>query len=118
MKRIIFSLAIIIFLLDVYIFQTEAREFSEQFNETFTNTKEVTLFCGDVDQVAYYMGYHFNLLPISFGEGYDIFEGKREAVFFAASSDLTTIAIMVFNDKIELCVSSISMKHKLYNRSE
>ena len=95
-----------------------SKEFSEQFNKTFTNTKEVTLFCGDVDQVAYYMGYHFNLLPVSLGEGYDIFEGKRESVFFAASSDLTTIAILVLNDNNELCVSSISMKHKLYNRSE
>src|SRR6056300_400777 len=118
MKRIIFSLAIIIFLLDVYVFQAKAREFSEQFNETFTNTKEVTLFCGDVDQVSYFMGYHFNLLPVSLGEGYDIFEGKRESVFLAASSDFTTIAILILNDNNELCVSSISMKHKLYNRSE
>lgn len=95
-----------------------SKEFSEQFNETFTNTKEVTLFCGDVDQVAYFMGYHFELLPVSLGQGYDIFEGKTETVFFVASSDLTTIAILIMNDINELCVSSISMKHKLYNRSE
>lgn len=93
-----------------------SKDFSEQFNKTFTNTKEVTLFCGDVDQVSYFMGYHFNLLPVSLGEGYDIFEGKRESVFLAASSDFTTIAILVLNDDNELCVSSISMKHKLYNK--
>jgi hypothetical protein len=93
-----------------------SKDFSEQFNKTFTNTKEVTLFCGDVDQVSYFMGYHFNLLPVSLGEGYDIFEGKRESVFLAASSDFTTIAILILNDNNELCVSSISMKHKLYNK--
>lgn len=118
MKRIIFSLAIIIFLLDVYVFQAEARTFSDEFNETFTNTKEVTLFCGNIDKVAYFMGYHFELLPVSIGEGYDILEGKTEKVFLAASSDLKKIAILVMNDNNELCVQSISVKHEMYKESE
>jgi len=118
MKRIIFSLAIIIFLLDVYVFQADAQEFSEEFNQTFTTTKETTLFCGEPKDVAYYMGYNFQLIPVSMGTGWDMLEQKYHTSFLAASADLKSIAIMIMHEG-KLCVSDISVEHKLYNnRSE
>ena len=117
MKKLISVLLCTILISCTFTFKdADSEEFSKDFNKVFTNTKEVTLFCGDPNQVAYYLGYYFSLLPVSIGEGYDIFESKPETVIFTASSDLKTIAMLIINDNNEVCVSNISMKHIIYNK--
>lgn len=115
MKKLISVLLCTILISCTFTFKdADSEEFSKDFNKVFTNTKEVTLFCGKPDQVAYYLGYNFRLLPVSTGTTYDLFEEKFETVFFVASPDLKSLAILLMTSINEVCVSSISVDHKLY----
>ena len=112
MKRIIFSLAIIIFLLDVYVFQAEAKEF----NEVFDDVHEDIQFCGDPEEVGYFLGAKYGLLPITAGSSYDIMSNTHRLTVFAANTDLSTIAILTqYGNKV--CLTSLSVGHERTTKS-
>lgn len=112
MKKLISIILGTVFFSNVY-----AQEFSDDFNKTFTTTKDITLFCGEPKDVAYYMGYSFQLVPVSIGTGWNIMEQEYNTTILATSQDLTNIAILTMHEG-KLCVSNISVKHKLYKGSE
>ena len=59
------------------------------------------------------MGYTFQLIPMSFGVSYDIFEDKAYNTIFGASPDVRTLGMFIIDDKInKLCVSNISINNQ------
>jgi len=118
MKKLISVLLCSILLSCTFTFENaNSEEFSKSFNEVFTNTKEVNIFCGNPIEVGYYMGFNYGLLPISIGQTYDFFEEEYQTTIFTATKDFKTIAILLLNDD-ELCVSSISLNHILYEEKK
>jgi len=113
MKKII-SIILCSFLIT---FNTHAVKYNQLFSDTFTEVEHTVLFCGEPEKVAYYLGYKYQLLPVSIGLGRDEYNNKNRTVFFAASSNLKKLALMMVYDG-KLCVQSISVGHELYNRSE
>lgn len=107
-------IAIALTILSLALNKAQAEEMkSELFNKTFDTTKEVTLFCGDYQKVAYYMGYTFQLIPMSFGVSYDIFEDKAYNTIFGASPDVRTLGMFIIDDETgKLCVSNISINNQ------
>ena len=98
-------------------FNAHAVKYNEFFSETFTSVEHNVLFCGEPKSVAYYLGYKYQLFPVSIGIGRDEYNNKNREVFMAASTDLKKIAIlMLYDDK--LCVQSISVEHEMYKESE
>ena len=106
-------IAIALTILSLALNKAQAEEMkSDLFNETFDTTKEVTLFCGDYKKVAYYMGYTFQLIPMSFGVHYDLFEDEAYNIIFAASPDARTLGMFIIDDSTgKLCVSNISINN-------
>lgn len=95
-------------------FNAHAVKYNDFFSETFTTVEHTVLFCGKPEKVAYYLGYKYQLLPVSIGVGRDEYNNKNRTVFFAASKDLKKIALMMMYDD-NLCVQSISVEHEMYN---
>ena len=109
---VLIAIALLILSLGLNKAQAEPLQ-GELFNKTFTTTKEVTLFCGDYQQVAYYVGYTFQLIPMSFGVTYDVFENKSYNTIFAASPDASNIGMFLIDDeKQKLCISQITISNR------
>lgn len=109
---VLIAIALLLLSLGLNKAQSEPLQ-GELFNKTFDTTKEVTLFCGDYQQVAYYVGYTFQLIPMSFGVSYDVFEDKAYSTIFAASPDASNLGMFIIDDTTQkLCISQISISNK------
>ena len=109
MIRYIFLAAIAIFCLDVFVWQAQAKEHKE-FGEVFYDVHEDIQFCGDPEEVGYYLGAKYGLLPITAGNSFDIMTNTYRLTVFAANPDLTTIAILTqYGAKV--CLTSLSVGH-------
>lgn len=108
---VLIAIALLLLSLGLNKAQSEPLQ-GELFNKTFDTTKEVTLFCGDYQQVAYYVGYTFQLIPMSFGVSYDVFEDKAYSTIFAASPDASNLGMFIIDDTTQkLCISQISISN-------
>ena len=108
---VLIAIALLLLSLGLNKAQSEPLQ-GELFNKTFDTTKEVTLFCGDYRKVAYYVGYTFQLIPMSFGVSYDVFEDKAYSTIFAASPDASNLGMFIIDDTTQkLCISQISISN-------
>jgi hypothetical protein len=107
MNRYVFLGAIVLFLLDVFVWQAQAKEF----NEVFDDVHEDIQFCGNGEEVGYFLGEKYGLLPVTAGNSFNMITNTYHLTVFAASPDLSTIAILTqYGNKV--CLTSLSVGHK------
>lgn len=96
---------IFIFVL-LFSWQSKAKEFNEVFNDVHEDIQ----FCGDPEEVGYYLGSNYGLMPITAGNSFDIMNNVYRLTVMAANPDLSTIAILTqYGNKV--CLTSLSVGH-------